>query len=123
MRESYKHLIYLFFAGASLARIPSGDKGKPLRGALHPCRLLPSVLPVGHQKKKNAAGATKGTSAGKEQIFMKYTVEITETLQKSIEVEASSPEEAESLIRQQYDREEIVLDADSYISTEIQTIN
>ena len=54
---------------------------------------------------------------------MKYTVEITETLQKSIEVEASSPEEAESLIRQQYDREEIVLDADSYISTEIQTIN
>lgn len=54
---------------------------------------------------------------------MKYTVEITETLQKFIEVKASSPEEAESLIRQRYNREEIVLEADSYISTKIQTID
>ena len=53
---------------------------------------------------------------------MKYKVEITEMLQKIIEVEASSEEEAYKLIKQKYINEEIVLDDTNYIETKINVI-
>lgn len=40
----------------------------------------------------------------------KYKVEVTETLQKIVEVEADDKEQAESIARQMYRKEEIVLD-------------
>lgn len=40
----------------------------------------------------------------------KYKVEVTETLQKIVEVEADDKEQAESIARQKYRKEEIVLD-------------
>lgn len=40
----------------------------------------------------------------------KYKVEVTETLQKIVEVEADDKEHAESIARQMYRKEEIVLD-------------
>lgn len=48
----------------------------------------------------------------------KYLIEITETLQKQIEVQANSREEAEQKIREQYRNEEIVLDDTNYVDTE-----
>ena len=39
-----------------------------------------------------------------------YKVEVTETLQKIVEVEADDKEQAESIARQMYRKEEIVLD-------------
>lgn len=49
----------------------------------------------------------------------KYKVEITETLQRVIEVQAQSAKDAIELIRQKYKKEEIVLSENDYISTEI----
>lgn len=45
----------------------------------------------------------------------KYEVEITEVLQKQIVVEANSKEEAESIVREQYRNEEVVLSSEDCI--------
>lgn len=44
-----------------------------------------------------------------------YTIEITETLQKQVKIKASSQEEAEQTIKEQYQNNEIVLDSNDYI--------
>ncbi len=48
---------------------------------------------------------------------MKYNVVITETLQRVVPVEASSPEEALDQVRNDYREEVYVLDADDYVDT------
>ena len=53
---------------------------------------------------------------------MKYKVEITETLQKTIEVEASDENEAILIVKNLYRKEEIILDDTSYIDTEFTVI-
>ena len=53
----------------------------------------------------------------------KYNVEITEYLQKTVTVEASSPDEAVSKVSKQYEKNEIVLDDSDYISTDIEIYN
>ena len=44
-----------------------------------------------------------------------YEVTITETLQKTVEVEANSREEAERQIEQRWNNSEYILDADSFV--------
>lgn len=44
-----------------------------------------------------------------------YTVSITETLQKNIEIEASSPSEAEELVRKGWMGNDYVFDADNFV--------
>lgn len=48
-----------------------------------------------------------------------YTIEITETLSRIIEIEASSSEEGIDKAREMYRTEKIVLDADDLLVTEI----
>lgn len=50
---------------------------------------------------------------------MEFDVEITETLQRSVHVDASSCEEAVQLVRNAYRNEEVVLGADDFMSVEI----
>ena len=50
---------------------------------------------------------------------MKYTVTITETLERDIEVEALNEEEAYRIVDEQYDNCDIVLDAEDFIGKEI----
>ena len=52
----------------------------------------------------------------------KFTVEITETLQRQVEVEAEDEFEAEDIVREMYRNEEIVLDAGDYIDTEFEVL-
>lgn len=52
----------------------------------------------------------------------KYTIEITETLQKQIEVEAETNMDAIEIARKMYRNSEIVLSAEDYIDTEIRAI-
>lgn len=47
-----------------------------------------------------------------------YKIEITETLQRQIEVEASSKEEAIKKAKEQYQNQEIVLNENDYVDTE-----
>lgn len=47
-----------------------------------------------------------------------YSVEITETLRRTIVIEALSDEEALLKVKEQYDEEEIVLDSSDYAGTE-----
>ena len=47
-----------------------------------------------------------------------FYVEITETLQMTVEVRAKSPEEAEDLVRAAYDREDYVLSAEHHTGTD-----
>lgn len=47
-----------------------------------------------------------------------YKIEITETLQRQIEVEASSKEEALKKIKEQHQNQEIVLNENDYVDTE-----
>lgn len=49
----------------------------------------------------------------------KYRIEITETLSRTIEVEAESEEVAVKKVRQMYRNGDIILDASDYIETEI----
>ena len=49
---------------------------------------------------------------------MKCFVEITETLQRVIEVEAKSEAAAERDVRERYRKGEIVLDGDDHVETE-----
>lgn len=53
---------------------------------------------------------------------MKYKVEITEYLQKTIEVDAKDKNEAYYKVKQMYDNEEIVLSADDFTDKEIKML-
>ena len=48
-----------------------------------------------------------------------YEVTITETLQKTVEVEANSREEAERLVEQRWNDSEYILDADSFVGVDL----
>ncbi|MFV0531432.1 MAG: DpnD/PcfM family protein [Flavobacteriales bacterium] len=48
-----------------------------------------------------------------------FKIEIQEFLSKTIEVEAKNIDEAISKIKEMYQKEEIVLDSENYIGTEI----
>lgn len=52
----------------------------------------------------------------------KFDVEITEYLQKTIEVDAKDENEAYSKVKQMYDDEEIVLSADDFTGREIKVL-
>jgi hypothetical protein len=49
-----------------------------------------------------------------------YSVTITETLQKTVEVEASSPEQAEEIVRDKWSDSEYILDADHFKGVEFE---
>ena len=51
-----------------------------------------------------------------------FSVEITETLQKTIEVEANTREEAETLAYDQWRSSEHILDADNFTGVEFKVI-
>lgn len=53
---------------------------------------------------------------------MKYKIEITETLQKTIEVEANDIEEALLKVKHLYKDEKEILDDTSYIDTEFKVV-
>ena len=49
-----------------------------------------------------------------------YAVEITETLQRIVYIDAKSAEEAERNVEERYHNEKIVLDSSDYQDTEIE---
>lgn len=51
---------------------------------------------------------------------MKYIVTIQEVLERTEEVNANSPQEAESIIRERYRNCDIVLDSGDYVRTKIE---
>ena len=53
---------------------------------------------------------------------MKYIIEITETLQRQIEVEAQNESEVINLIKEKYKNEEIILSEQDFIDYEIDVI-
>ena len=53
---------------------------------------------------------------------MKVKIEITEVLQKTIEIDASSLEEALSIVKEKYNNSEVILDDTSYIDTEFKVV-
>lgn len=53
----------------------------------------------------------------------KFKIEITETLQRIVTVEANSVLEALNKVEEQYDNEEIVLDSNDFICKDIHLFN
>jgi hypothetical protein len=53
---------------------------------------------------------------------MIYDVEITETLQRTLNITAESEDEAYDIVKKMYRKCEIVLDSSDYIDTEISVI-
>ena len=51
--------------------------------------------------------------------MMKYRVEVTEILSRTIEMEAESEDAAVKKVRQMYRNCDIILDASDYVETEI----
>jgi hypothetical protein len=51
-----------------------------------------------------------------------FIIEITETLQKQIQVEAESKDDAMSIIRNQYKKEDIILDESDYVNTQFEIL-
>ena len=47
-----------------------------------------------------------------------FEVTITETLQKSITVEAATKEEAQAMVEEMWDKGDVVLDADHFVGAE-----
>ena len=56
---------------------------------------------------------------GVKRLMKKYIVEITETLQKQIELEAETGTDAIAIVKQMYRNGNIVLSAEDYVDTEI----
>ena len=54
---------------------------------------------------------------------MKYKVEITETIQRTVEVEAKDEGKAYQIVNDMYRNEKIVLSADDYIDTKIEVLS
>lgn len=52
-----------------------------------------------------------------------FKIEIQEFLSRIIEIEAETKDEAVSKVRELYRKEEIVLDSNDYVSTEIEIYN
>lgn len=50
---------------------------------------------------------------------MKYLVEISETLQRKVEIEADNPSDAIQIAKDKYYNSEIVLDADDIVDGEV----
>lgn len=59
------------------------------------------------------------TSSTNENGAMKFQVQITETLQRLVEVDARSARDAELFVRQKYRSGEIVLDSSDHIDTDV----
>jgi hypothetical protein len=54
---------------------------------------------------------------------MNYTIEIAETLSQSVTVQAATAEEAISIVRQAYRKEQIILSADDYVDTDFRVLD
>ena len=52
----------------------------------------------------------------------KFDVEITETLQRTVSVEAASPEEAERLVTEAWNNDDYVLDSKDFIDVDFKTV-
>ena len=52
----------------------------------------------------------------------KYTIEITETLQKRVSVLADSKDQAYKKVKEMYNNEEIILDSGHYVSTDFKAV-
>lgn len=59
----------------------------------------------------------------KEGVEMKYKVQITETLQRIIEVDALNEKEALLSVKEKYKKENIVLNEADYIDTEFDILD
>ena len=55
-------------------------------------------------------------------MYMKYVIEVTETLVKHVVVEADGQGEAEIIANDAYNEEKIILDSESYLDTEFKCI-
>lgn len=53
---------------------------------------------------------------------MRFTVQITETLQRSVEIEAESAEAAETFVRRKYRTGKIVLDSVDHVGTDVEVL-
>jgi hypothetical protein len=53
----------------------------------------------------------------------KYKIKVKETLSRIIEVDAPSQEEAYSKVKDLYQAEEIVLDADDFVEAEFEVVS
>lgn len=51
-----------------------------------------------------------------------YQVTITETLQKTVEVEANSKEEAEELVERKWNDSEYILDAEAFVGVDFSAV-
>jgi len=51
-----------------------------------------------------------------------YQVEITETLKKTVEIEADNPDEAEEIASQHWKNSEFILDAECFDGVEFKTV-
>ena len=52
----------------------------------------------------------------------KFNIEITETLQRQIEIEAEDYDEAMKIIKERYRNGEIILDSNDYVDTDFRLI-
>ena len=52
----------------------------------------------------------------------KYKLEITETLQKIVEVEAKNEREAEQIVKEMYNNEDVVLDYQDFVDIDFKNV-
>ena len=52
-----------------------------------------------------------------------YQVTITETLQKTVEVEANSKEKAEELVERKWNASEYILDAEAFVGVDFSAVS
>lgn len=61
-------------------------------------------------------------SASTEVCMKKFDVEITETLQRTVSVEAASQEEAEKIVTKAWNNEDYVLDSADFVGVDFKTV-
>lgn len=69
---------------------------------------------------QGSCGPEEGVQGG---ISMKYIVEVQEILIKSVEVDAADDESAVDMVRQMYNRGEIVLTSDDFFTKSFEVVS
>lgn len=55
--------------------------------------------------------------------MIKFKIEVQEYLSRTVEIEANNSDEALSKVKEQYQKEEIVLNAEDYVTTDIKCVS
>lgn len=117
------------FETADLIGKESGESGRQVQRFIRLTNLIPELLDMVDEKKVSFNPAVELSYLSHEQqqevinaMDDTQNVEITETLQRTVSVEAASQEEAEKIVTKAWNNEDYVLDSADFVGVDFKTV-